>query len=96
MFDSEELDGSRYANLAAAVPTVTAYDAMLAIVEYFEAVAAAPSRFDREKMRALQEVWSRLREIGGREPELAERLRAARDRIRDGREQRRGAPDRDI
>ena len=96
MFDSEELNDGRYASLAVAGPTVTAYDAQLAIVEYFEAVAATPSRYDREKMRALNEVWRRLRELGGRYPELTERIRIAREQIKAERERRQTSASCDI
>lgn len=63
-----------------------AYEAKLAIVEYFEAVAADPSKFDRHKLRALNVIWPTVPSPGFRTPDLSERLKAARVKIRAARE----------
>lgn len=64
----------------------TAYEAKLAIVEYFEAVAANPKKFDREKLRALRLIWGRVPSPGIHMADLSQRLQAARLKIRADRE----------
>jgi hypothetical protein len=69
-----------------------AYEAKLAIVEYFEAVAADPSKFDREKIQTLSGIWPTVRSPGLRAHDLADRLRAAREKIRAARAPKAGRP----
>ena len=59
-----------------------AYEAKLAIVEYFEGVATDPTKFDRRKMRALNEIWARVPSAGFSTADLSQRLQNARLKIR--------------
>ena len=88
MFDSELSERAEEANGLDLPVRSMADEVKLTIVEYFEAVAANPSKFSRQKLQALNEIWARVRTLGDRSAELSERLKAARQAIRTHREHR--------
>ncbi len=88
MFDSELSERTEGSSGLDQPLRSMADEVKLAIVEYFETVAANPSKFSRQKLQALNDIWARVRTLGDRSAELSERLKTARHAIRAHRERR--------
>ena len=86
MFLPENSSGAGGSNGIGGERMSKAHEARLAIVQYFEAVVADPSKFDRQKLQALNEIWVKVRAAGAQSAELSERLNTARLEIRAERE----------
>ncbi len=86
MFLPENSSGAGGSNGVEGERLPAAHEARLAIVQYFEAVVADPSKFDPQKLQALNEIWIKVRAAGAQSAELSGRLKTARLQIRAERE----------